>query len=312
MIRKATACWTLMSCLVAILLLSPLPPAAQAADTKTAENTLQLLPVKGRAPKTGYARSQFGQAWKDVDRNGCDTRNDILNRDLTDKKFKPRTNNCKVLSGKLEDPYTDRSITFKQGRRTSEKVQIDHVVSLSNAWQTGAQQLSTERREQFANDPYNLLAVDGQSNQKKKDGDAATWLPKNKKYRCNYVARQIGVKQKYDLWVTKPEKKAMSRILESCPAQPIPQDPSSPAEPASTTPPAPAPAPATTPVPEPAPRQEFTPPAPPAPAPEPVPDANVYYQNCTAVRAAGRAPLYSGQPGYRPALDRDHDGIACE
>ena len=151
---------------------------------------LNALEVKGRAPKTGYDREVvFGQAWKDMDRNGCDTRNDILNRDLTSLVHKPGTGDCKVTSGTLADPYTATSIAFTAGRSTSSAVQIDHVVALSDAWQTGAQQLSQTDREELANDPLNLLAVDGPTNETKGDGDAATWLPPNTGYRCHYVAR---------------------------------------------------------------------------------------------------------------------------
>lgn len=311
-----------------------------AADSELAATALDKLPVKGRAPKTGYKRTKFGKAWADVDRNGCDTRNDILGRDLKDKKFKAGTNDCKVMSGTLDDPYTGKTIHFKQGKKTSSKVQIDHVVALSNAWQTGAQKLTSGQRRQMANDPYNLLAVDGKANQQKSDGDAATWLPKNKSYRCAYVSRQIGVKTKYDLWVTKAEKAAMQRVLTTCPAQVVPVDDgpfamngvgvqsgvitgtvpgnagssdqgnsgnagSTQSDSASAATPAPAPA-----VPAPAPA-----PAPAAPATPAAPQqsgGDVYYKNCAAVRAAGKAPIYSGQPGYRAALDRDHDGIACE
>lgn len=181
-----------------------------------AEQALENLAVKGRAPKTGYSRDQFGQRWADVDHNGCDTRNDILNRDLTNKTFKPGTHDCVVLTGTLSDPYTGNTIAFQRGIKTSEAVQIDHVVALSDAWQKGAQQLSAEVREQFANDPLNLLAVDGPTNAKKSDGDAATWLPPNKAFRCDYVARQIFVKEKYALWVTAAEKNAMESVLSSC------------------------------------------------------------------------------------------------
>lgn len=190
----------------------------------TAAEALNALPVKGRAPKTGYQRENFGHAWADVDHNGCDTRDDILRRDLKDVVFKQGTGDCKVVSGTLDDPYTATSIYFKKGKKTSDKVQIDHVVALSNAWQTGAQKLNDEQRMQFANDPYNLLAVDGPSNQLKGDADAATWLPENKSYRCSYVSRQIGVKHKYGLWVTSSEKAAMQQVLAICPTQTIPDD----------------------------------------------------------------------------------------
>jgi len=187
------------------------------ASTKTAVAVLETLAVKGRAPKTGYERSQFGPTWSDVDRNGCDTRNDILYRDLTSKTFKSGTQNCVVLTGVLIDPYSGEKISFVRGVGSSMDVQIDHVVALSNAWQTGAFKLSYEKRLAFANDPMNLLAVKGRLNSQKGDGDAATWLPPRKDIRCAYVAQQIVVKAKYKLWVTPSEKAAMVALLEKCP-----------------------------------------------------------------------------------------------
>lgn len=190
--------------------------------TGTALAVLGTLGVKGRAPKTGYDRSLFGPAWADVDRNGCDTRNDVLRRDLTGYVLKKSTHGCVVLSGTLRDPYTATSMGFVRGQNTSTLVQIDHVVALSDAWQKGAQQLSAETRRALANDSLNLLAVDGLTNQRKSDGDAATWLPPNKAYRCPYVARQVAVKAKYRLWVTSAERDALRRILATCPSEPLP------------------------------------------------------------------------------------------
>ena len=187
------------------------------ASTKTAVAVLETLAVKGRAPKTGYERSQFGPTWSDVDRNGCDTRNDILYRDLTSKTFKSGTQNCVVLTGVLIDPYSGEKISFVRGVGSSMDVQIDHVVALSNAWQTGAFKLSYDKRLAFANDPMNLLAVKGRLNSQKGDGDAATWLPPRKDIRCAYVAQQIVVKAKYKLWVTPSEKAAMVALLDKCP-----------------------------------------------------------------------------------------------
>lgn len=179
------------------------------------------MAVKGRAPKTGYSRAQFGPAWTDDvtvagGHNGCDTRNDILARDLTGITFKPRSHDCAVLAGTLDDPYTGRTIAFHRGAGSSNAVQIDHVVALSDAWQTGAQQLSAARRQNLANDPLNLEAVDGPTNEQKGDGDAATWLPPRKAYRCTYVSRQVDVKSKYHLWVTPAEHDAIARVLADC------------------------------------------------------------------------------------------------
>ena len=182
----------------------------------SAEELLNTLAVKGRAPKTGYTRAQFGATWADVNRNGYDTRNDILKRDLTNLVFRTKTHDCVVESGTLIDPYSGLQINFVKGVKSSMEVQIDHVVALSNAWQTGAFKLTLEKRTAFANDPDNLLAVQGRLNSQKGDGDAATWLPPLKSYRCTYVSKQISVKAKYDLWVTAPEKSAMLNILSKC------------------------------------------------------------------------------------------------
>jgi hypothetical protein len=186
-------------------------PAGQANDM------LEQLAVKGRSPKTGYTRDQFGGGWGET--GMCDTRNVILHRDLVDVAVDEE---CRVTRGTLHDPYTGKTIAFMRGEATSQAVQIDHVVALSNAWQTGAQFITPLEREQFANDPLELLAVDGEANQQKSDGDAATWLPPNKAFRCQYVARQISVKAKYQLWVTPAEKSAMQQVLATCPGQLLP------------------------------------------------------------------------------------------
>ena len=195
---------------------------SQADSVPSGLTIIEAQVTKGRAAKTGYTRAQFGQTWADVDRNGCDTRNDILKRDLTGQVYKEKTRECVVLSGTLIDPFSGETINFVRGNVSSMEVQIDHVVALSNAWQTGAIKLSIKDRTAFANDPMNLLAVKGRLNSQKGDGDAATWLPPLKSFRCDYVARQIAVKIKYKLWFTAPEKEAMVRILKSCPEKALP------------------------------------------------------------------------------------------
>ncbi|MBP1327554.1 hypothetical protein JOF28_002786 [Leucobacter exalbidus] len=304
-------------------------PDAAPASAGSALALLAELPVKGRAPKTGYDRkAQFGSPWSDVDRNGCDTRNDILQRDLTDLTMQGR---CKVLAGHLADKYTGQSIDFVRGDKTSSLVQIDHIVALSDAWQKGAQKLTQEQRVSLANDPINLFAAEGRANSSKGDSDTASWLPSNRGFRCEYVAHQVSVKAAYALWVTPAEHDAMQRVLTTCPDQPavlselstvVPDhagdaggsgaggsaagagaEPSSEA-PAASTVPAPVVTPA--PVPEPVPAPE------PAPAPAPAPAPSVHYQNCTAARDAGAAPVHAGDAGYGRHLDRDGDGIGCE
>ena len=207
--------WQLRLTLSLFLFLASFPQKAQSA-TPTTLDVISTLQVKGRAPKTGYTRDQFGPSWKDVDANGCDTRNDILKRDLKSIVYKAVGEDCVILSGVLTDPYSGETINFLRGVATSSEIQIDHVVALSNAWQTGAFKLTLAQRTAFANDPSNLLAVKGKLNSQKGDGDAATWLPPRKSYRCEYVTKQVMVKAKYGLWLTAPEKAAILRTLKIC------------------------------------------------------------------------------------------------
>ncbi|RBY86545.1 DUF1524 domain-containing protein [Blastococcus sp. TF02A-30] len=244
----------------------------------TALDALDDLAVKGRAPRTGYERELFGDGWVDTDRNGCDTRNDVLARDLTEESFREGTRDCVVVSGTLADPYSGRTIEFRRGEGTSEAVQIDHVVALSDAWQKGAQQWDDATRTAFANDPLNLLAVDGPLNMQKSDGDAATWLPPNRGYRCAYVARQVAVKAGYGLWVTEAERTAMATVLGGCPDEPLPATGEAVAE---------------------------------VPA-VPAPQVSVTYRDCADVRARGAAPIREGDPGWSPSFDGDGDGEGCE
>jgi len=204
---------------IVVILLSIVISAPQAIGNSAAaisiEDSITLLntlEVKGRAPKTGYSRAQFPH-WSDLDRNGCDSRNEILKRDLTQIVFKVGTKDCKVLSGVLQDPFSNKVLNFTTAKSV---VDIDHLVALSNAWQTGAAYFDKNIRTQIANDPINLLAVDAKLNRQKGDGDAATWLPPNKSFRCEYVSRQVAVKAKYSLWVTDAEKAAIVRVLSNC------------------------------------------------------------------------------------------------
>ncbi|MEV6115757.1 HNH endonuclease family protein [Streptomyces sp. NPDC052109] len=190
----------------------------QSGGNGAASAAVDSLTVKGRAPKTGYSRERFGTAWADTDSNSCDTRDDILKRDLKDVKL--TGGSCKVSYGLLEpDPYSGKDITYRRG---SSQVDIDHVVPLSDAWQKGAKYWDASKRIALANDPLNLIAVDASTNRGKGDGDAATWLPPNTKYRCAYVADQVAVKKKYGLWVTAAEKAAMKKVLSGCPGQELP------------------------------------------------------------------------------------------
>ena len=267
----------------------PTTPAANVslagAPRGSALAALHALRVAGRGPMTGYSRAAFGPAWKDTDRNGCDTRNDILRRDLARTAIKPGTHGCVVLSGTLRDPYTATTIQFVRGGAS--ETDIDHVVALGDAWVTGAARWPYAKRIALANDPLNLLAVQASANRQKGDGDAATWLPSNTAFRCSYVARQVSVKHKFGLYVTAAERAAMERVLSRCPGQPLMTG----GNPVVST---------------------VTPAVTPSAVTPSTGSSTVYYASCSAARAAGAAPLHAGQPGYRAGLDRDHDGIACE
>lgn len=193
-----------------------------AEPTSTADSSLPLatdvlsqLEVKGRAPKTGYSREQFYTEWPTID--GCNLRQRIIKREFGDTAV---LDGCNVIAGEYDEPYTGQHLAFTERSTISSDIQIDHVVALSDAWQKGAQVLDPDTRYQLATDPLNLLAVDAKANSQKSDGDAATWLPSNKKFRCQYIARQISVKFKYHLWVTTAEHNAIARILDNCPTEP--------------------------------------------------------------------------------------------
>lgn len=184
-------------------------------DSTKAVDVLESLAVREKNTTEKYYRKLFYDNWGTT-ASGCNTREAILTRDLTNIVL----DGCKVQSGLLKDPYTGAEIHFKRGQDTSSEVQIDHVVALSNAWVTGAYQFDEELRYQISQDPLNLVAVDGPANQQKSDQDASDWLPSNTAFQCQYVARQISVKSKYHLWVTPAEKSTMQAVLATCPDEP--------------------------------------------------------------------------------------------
>ncbi|MBQ7802492.1 HNH endonuclease [Candidatus Saccharibacteria bacterium] len=197
---------------------APLGVSNSSTDAPLAREVLEQLAVKGRAAKTGYARTEFYNSWPTID--GCSLRQRIIKREMGDSAVVSSEDNCTVISGEFDEPYTGSHLIFYQKSDFSSGIQIDHVVALSDAWQKGAQNLTKEKRYELATDPLNLLAVDAKTNQAKSDGDAATWLPANKKFRCAYVARQVSVKFKYELWVSSAEKSTIERVLETCPDEP--------------------------------------------------------------------------------------------
>ena len=267
------------------------PPAARKPAAGTALAGLADLTVKGRGPKTGYSRDQFGTGWA-TRPDGCNTRQTVVRRDLANVKLLA-ADTCIVLGGRLNDPYTGAAITAKT--TSIDDLEADHVVALSDAWQKGAAQLSQTRREVFANDLLNLQTTIGAVNASKGDGDAATWLPPNTSYRCPYVARQIAVKTRYDLTVTKAEKAAMLRVLGRCPNQRLPTAASArkvvDRNPTLVTP-----------------KSDPIPGTPPK-----APKTDPRFPSCKAANAAGYGNYQRGRdPEYEWYRDNDHDGTVCE
>ncbi|MFE9823590.1 HNH endonuclease family protein [Streptomyces sp. NPDC005791] len=181
-------------------------------DKANARKLIQGLSTKGRGPKTGYERDEFGYAWMDtadgvpLARNGCDTRNDLLKLHGRQVQFRSGSD-CVVVAMDLYDPYTGKDIAWKKAKAA--EVQIDHVVPLSYSWQMGAARWPESKRSQLANDVLNLLPVEGRANSAKRDSGPASWLPPNKKIRCSYVVRFAQVADKYELPVTTADKAMM-------------------------------------------------------------------------------------------------------
>lgn len=267
---------------------TPTPTQTGHAQAGTAAAALIALDVKPESASGDYEREAFGDGWIDVDRNGCDTRNDMLILRLEEREM---SGSCTVLSGRLADPFTGTSIWFERGGAS--EVDIDHLVALSAAWVTGASEWDYGTRVAFANDPLNLEPVDAGENRSKGDDDASEWLPPHSEFHCQYVARQIAIKTKYELWVTPVESSAMARVLDSCPDQELPA--------AGDT--------IVVDIAEPAPKPE---PEETADAGETTEDIDPDYGACYKV-PAGKGPYIKGEdPEYDYYQDRDGDGVVCE
>ncbi len=197
------------------------------ADVPTVQPGTDVLAgiqvVAVRIHRYDYRRAAFGDAWTDdndapLGHNGCDTRDDILNRDLTDKTFVAITR-CPdaVATGTLHDPYTNATIAFQRGAKVGESVQIDHLIPLALAWDLGAYDWPLPERVRFANDPANLLAVGGQANDDKGDSQPALWMPPNAAFHCQYAMQFIAVLRGYQLPVDAPSVPVLQQAAATCP-----------------------------------------------------------------------------------------------
>lgn len=254
----------------------PEPEPASLPIPGSAHQLLGTLRVTTRSPRAKFDRVLFGSPWNDVDRNGCDTRSDILARDL----YAWTEDGCKITAGVLLDPYTGQPILYSHG---SSRVDIDHVVALGNGWRSGAAYWTASKREKFANDPLNLLAVSASANRAKGDANAATWLPLQAAFQCRYITLQIAVKSRYRLTITPEEKQTMETVLAQCPEEVAPIEAAIPLRTVTAE------------------RNAKSGPRKPR------------YATCKAAKAAGAAPLYCGvDPEYKNFRDGDGDGLVCE
>jgi len=193
------------------------PSPSSTVSAAKALRDLRTLEISDAYVPARYDRDAFGPAWADTDRNGCDTRNDVLRRDLTAVVTKPGTNGCVVLSGTLHDPYTGRTIAFERGSASSLAVQIDHRVPLAYAWRHGAASWTPKQRELFANDQVtNLVAVDGPANEEKSDSGPAEWMPANTGDTCSYAVSFVTVATKWHLSIATADERALARTLTTC------------------------------------------------------------------------------------------------
>jgi hypothetical protein len=198
-----------------------------AADVPTVAPGVDVLAGIAEIPQrirgNDYRRAAFGDSWTDDNaapggHNGCDTRNDILDRDLVDKTYVSisRCPNA-VATGTLHDPYTSETINLVRGNQTGAAVQIDHLVPLAYAWDQGARNWTDEMRVRFANDPANLLAVDGPINEDKSDGEPAVWMPPNHAFWCQYAVQFVAVMRGYGLPVDAPSVPVLRDAAGTCP-----------------------------------------------------------------------------------------------
>lgn len=278
---------------------APVEPAPAASGT--ALEALETLTVAPFSSTSKYQRANFGETWEDIDSNGCETREDILKRDIPNATIKGK---CDVRKGSFSDPYTGKTINFNADDGKGGGVDIDHIIPLSLGWKTGASEWDAAKRLKFANDPLNLMASDSGENRKKGDKDASAYLPPNKAFHCEYVARQVSVRVKYGTWITPAEKSAIYTVLQSCPTQPliadtwgISVDKSAPVAPVAPAEPAPA-----------APVE----PAPVAEAPVATGGNDPQFSSCAKAKAEGFGPYTAADPEFSWYRDGDGDGTVCE
>ena len=192
------------------ILANDLDPAFTLVEARAALVTMTVAGPPGQP----YSRDAFGSGWASNARthgwdsqSGCNTRQAALMRDGQDVAV---TANCKPETGTWLDPYSGVTLT------NPSSLDIDHVVPLAEAWRTGAWQWDKDRRVALANDPLEVIAVDGSQNKSKSDKGPEAWRPQNSAW-CGYSLRWVAVKDKYALGLSsEAERSALEEMLDTC------------------------------------------------------------------------------------------------
>ncbi|MEU1409611.1 HNH endonuclease family protein [Streptomyces sp. NPDC005728] len=189
-----------------------------ASETVSLFTAVSRLPVEEEPdPRVGYDRDKKFPHWTAglILNDGCDTRKEVILQEAVEApEVGPK---CRLIGGRWFSAYDQKWLT------SASSIDVDHMVPLAEAWDSGAASWTQERRRAYANDqgvPASLIAVSGGSNRQKADKDPADWLPVAA-YRCQYVADWVATKLRWGLSADAGEVDALSKVAEDCPTQEV-------------------------------------------------------------------------------------------
>jgi hypothetical protein len=185
-----------------------------AAERLSLHDAVEALPQAAEV-RDGYARTKF-RHWVDEDRDGCNTRAEVLIAESrTPAEIGP---GCKILGGSWFSYYDQAHLTEPRG------LDIDHMVPLAEAWDSGASQWTAARRQAYANDlgsERSLVAVTAKTNRSKSDQDPAEWMPPAVDARCTYLSDWIATKLRWNLTTDTTERNTLRDLAVTCADTPV-------------------------------------------------------------------------------------------